>query len=163
QFDHFDISAVGSRAADLQPGRGQRFFIFTVELITVAVTLADLQLPINSVGECPRFDLAGPGAQAHGAAKLLYAAQLAQFVDHAVRRCGVKFARVGFRQSADVAGKFNAGSLHTQAYAEVGDFLLARIPDRNQHSLNAALPEPAGNKDAVVLSQLFFVCVSASF
>jgi hypothetical protein len=80
-----------------------RLFVFAVEFVTMAVALADLVLAIGFVRQRVRLHLAGPRAQPHGAAQLFHAAQLAQLVDHAMRRRRIELARVGLLQAADVA------------------------------------------------------------
>src|SRR5882672_9306733 len=81
QFDHLDVSPVGRRTGNSQPRRHHRLFVFAIELIAMAVALADLQLAINLLRQRVGLDLTGPRSQAHGAAKFLDAAQLAELVD----------------------------------------------------------------------------------
>ena len=121
------------------------------------VPLADLQLAIHVVSQRSGLDLAGPGAQSHRSAQFLHAPQFAQFVNHAMRRCRIELARVRVRKSANVAGKLHARRLHPQANSEVGNFLLARVSNRDQHSLDSALPKPTRHQDSVVVLQLLFV------
>ena len=118
------------------------------------MALADLGGLVGAMRTRARLELACPGAQAHGAAQFFHAAQFAQLVDDAVRRGGIEFAGVGFRQSADVARIFDAGSLHAQANAEIRNLILARVANGLQHAGDAALAESAGNQDAVVAFQL---------
>ena len=72
-------------------------------------------------GEGVGLEDAVPGAEAHGAAHLFDAAQFAQLVDDAVRGGGIELAGVGVFEAADVAGELDAGGLHAEADAEVGD------------------------------------------
>src|SRR5437667_7230979 len=76
QLDHLDVSSVGGRAGNSQSRRGESALVFAIELVTMAVALADLSLAVNSVRQRSRFDLAGPGTQPHGSAELLHATQL---------------------------------------------------------------------------------------
>jgi hypothetical protein len=66
-----------------------------------------------------------------------------------VRRGGVELAGVGVLQAADVARELDAGGLHAEADAEVGNLVLAGVADGVQHALDAALAEAAGDEDAV--------------
>src|SRR3954463_719698 len=111
------------------------------------MALADLEVAVDAMCERVGLDLAGPRAQAHGAAELVDAAQLAQLIDDAVRGGLVELARVRAFEHAHVARKLDAGRLHAEANAEVGDFLLARVADSVQHAFDAALAEAAGNQD----------------
>src|SRR5262249_24354991 len=47
QFDHLDISPLGSRSGNSQACGGQLFFIFAVELVAMTVPLADFGLAVN--------------------------------------------------------------------------------------------------------------------
>src|SRR5581483_5926780 len=86
QFHHLDVSAVGGRSRNLQPRRSQRLFILAIEFVTMAVALADFGLAVNAMRQRSGFDLASPRAEPHGSAQFFHAAQLAQFVNHAMRR-----------------------------------------------------------------------------
>ena len=48
-----------------------------------------------------------------------------------------------------MAGKFDHCHLHAQADAEIGNVVLPGILRRQDHALNAAAAEAAGNQDAV--------------
>src|SRR5258708_20610218 len=126
------------------------------------VTLTDFPLAVNPVSQRVGLDLASPGAQTHGTSKFLHAAQFAQLVDHAMRRPRIEFARVCLRQSHHVAGKFNAGSLHAQTDAEVRNLFLPGITNSNQHSLDAALTETAGDENSIVTFELSVAGLVAS-
>ena len=119
------------------------------------VALADLGSSAISLGGQRIFlQNASPGAQAHGAAHLFHAQQLAQLIDDAVRTGGVKLARIGVLEAADVAGKLDAGGLHAQANSKVRNLLLAGIADGVQHALDAALAKAAGHQDPIESLQL---------
>src|ERR1022692_891469 len=75
QFHDLDISSVGRRAGDAQPGRHHRLFIFAIEFVTMAVALADLELAVDLVRQRVGLNLASPCAQTHGAAKFLDSSQ----------------------------------------------------------------------------------------
>src|SRR5438105_15696491 len=115
------------------------------------MALADLELAVDAVRQRVGLYLAGPRAQAHGAAQLVDAAQFAQLIDDAVRGRLVEFARVRALEHAHVAGKFDARRLHAEADSEVRNLFLARVADRVQHPLDAALAEAAGDEDSVVI------------
>src|SRR5882724_10374871 len=103
QFNHLDIRSVRRGTGNSQSCRGQLLFVFAVELVTMPMSLADLSLTIDPMRQRSRLNFADPCAQAHSPAEFLYTAQLAQLVDHAVWSCRIEFARVGFRQPANIA------------------------------------------------------------
>src|SRR4051812_31731332 len=121
------------------------------------MALADLDVAVDALRQSVGLDLAGPRAQAHGAAKLVDAAQLAQLIDDAVRRGLVELARVRAFKSTHVARKLDACRLHAEADSEIRYLFLARIADRIQHSFDAALAEAAGDEDAVIIFELRIV------
>ena len=157
-FDDLDVGLVGSGAAEAQAAAGEQGFVLAVELVAVAVALADFGCAaVGAGGERVFLEDAGPGAQTHGAAHLFDAEQLAQLVDDAVLAGGVELAGVGVFEAADVAGELDAGGLHAEADAEVGDLLFAGVADGVQHALDAALAEAAGDEDAVEAFELRLV------
>src|SRR5205807_5020064 len=136
---------------------GENRFIFTVEFIAMAVALTDLRGGVSFGGLAVGLQLAGPGAQAHGAAQLVNAGELAQLIDDAVRSGLIELAGVGLIQATDVARVFDAGGLHAQADAEIRNFFLTRVANAVQHALNAALAEAARYQDAVKAFELHLV------
>src|SRR5579863_1973740 len=163
KFHHLHISTIRSRARNPQSASRQSFLIFTIELITMPVPLADLKLLVDFVRQSSRLDLARPGAQPHGAAKFLYPAQFAQLVNHAMWSGRIELAGIGVRQSAHVARILDARCLHPQTNSEVRNFLLARIANRNQHPLDAAFAEAPRHQDAVVVYKLLFAGLISGF
>src|SRR6185437_409032 len=115
----FHVSSVRGCAGEFQSSAGEDGFVLAIEFIAVAVAFADLYGSVRARSVAVRLQLAGPGAQAHGAAKLVNSAQLTQLVNHTVRRGGIKFAGVGLFQPANVAGILNTGRLHSQTDAKV--------------------------------------------
>ncbi|MCU1222774.1 MAG: hypothetical protein JWQ42_867 [Edaphobacter sp.] len=74
-----------------------------------------------------------------------------------MRGGGVELAGVGLLEAADVARVLDAGGLHTQADAEVGNALFAGVADGVEHALDASLAKAAGDEDAVEVFQLVTV------
>ena len=155
----FDVGGVGGGSGEAQAGSGEDGFVLAVELVAVAVALGDFGGAVGGGGEGIGFHDAGPGSEAHGAAHLFDAGELAEFIDDAMGGAGVELAGVGVFQAADVAGVLNAGGLHTEADTEVGGVGLAGIADGVEHALNAALAEAAGDQDAVEAFELVDVVV----
>src|SRR5271169_3794918 len=129
----------------------------------MAVALADFELAINPVSQRVGLNLASPCAQTHGASKFFHAAQLAQLVNHAMRRGGIELARICIGQANYIAGKLNASGLHSETNSEVGNLFLAGIADRNQHAFNPTLSETTGNEKAVIPFELRFITLVAGF
>jgi len=119
----------------------------------VAVALADFEFAVGAMGEAARGELAGPGAEAHGAAHFVYAEEFAQFVDDTVGSLRIELGAVGGFQFGYVAGVLDGGALHAQADSEKGNFVLASVLNGVDHALNAALAESAGYQDAIVAAQ----------
>src|SRR6185369_3466519 len=71
----------------------------------------------------------------------------------------IEFARVCVFKPANVASVFNAGGLHSETDAEIGNLLLTRVSNPIQHSGDASFAEAAGNKDSVVAFELSKVAV----
>ena len=93
-------------------------------------------------------------AETHRAAEGVDADEIAQFVDHFVRRLVVELGRVRADHPHDVARKLDRRALHAEADAEVGDALLAREADGAQLSFHAARAESRTDQDSVHAGQL---------
>src|SRR5215831_19264840 len=128
-LDDLDVGGVGCRATYLEAATREERLVFPVELVTMTVALADFAGAVDAISQRVGLNHAGPGAKAHRSAHLFHAKQFAQLIDDTVLRCRVELAGVCVSEPADVARKLNAGRLHAQADAEVGDPSLARIPD----------------------------------
>ena len=57
-----DVFAIGRAAADAETSGGERFFVFAIEFVTVAVAFADVRGSVGAEGRGILFDLAGPRA-----------------------------------------------------------------------------------------------------
>src|SRR6185437_3500949 len=90
-------------------------------------------------------------------AHFLDAGQLTQLVNHAMRRRWVKLAGIGVGQSAHIASVLDAGRLHAEADAKIRNAVLARVTDRVEHALDAALPKASRDQDSIEAGKLRFV------
>src|SRR5579883_590402 len=149
QLHNLDVGPIWCRAADAQAAGDQRALVLAIELVAMAMALADFALTVGLMRQRTWLQLARPGAETHRAAQLLHAAQLAQLVDHPMRRRRIKLAGIGVRQAANIAREFNACGLHPEADAEVRDLVLARVLNAQQHAFDAALAEAAGNENPI--------------
>src|SRR5450631_2525175 len=122
----------------------------------MAVPLANVARAVSFLRHAALRQVARPGPQPHGAPQIVDALQLAQLIDHAVRRARIEFGRIRRLQPANVARELDHHGLHAQANTEIGDLAFARIADRVQHAVYAALAEAARHQDAIVAIQLPF-------
>ncbi len=71
-----------------------------------------------------------------------------------MRRCGGEFRARRVVPTEDVARKFDDRDLHAEADAEVRDAVLARVLSGQDHALDAAVAETAGDQDAAAPAEL---------
>ena len=137
QLGDLDELAVRRSARDAHALLAQRRLVEAVELEAMAMALGDESRRRTSVRERSGHEVALVAAQAHRAAELVDAEQIAQLVDHAVRRGLVDFGRVGAFEQAHVAREFDGRPLEAVADAEVGHlcaraysaaFIMPRVP-----------------------------------
>ena len=107
----------------------------------------------------PSRRLHGIFAEAHRAAEGVDADEVAQLVDHLVRRLVVELGRVRADHAGHVARELDRRALHAEADAEVGDALLAREADGAQLSFHAARAEAGADEDAVDAGQLAVIAL----
>ncbi len=108
-LDDLDVGGVGGGSGEAEACAGEDGFVLAVELVAMAVAFGDFGCAVGTGGERAGFEMAGPGAEAHGAAHLLDAGELAEFIDDAVGSGGVELAGVGAGEAADVARVLDAG------------------------------------------------------
>src|SRR5262245_30016932 len=65
----------------------------------------------------------------------------------------VELRRVGTRQIAHIAGKFDHSALHSEAQVEEGDAFSTCVADGRDFALNTSFAEPARHEDSVVSGQ----------
>src|ERR1700723_3839591 len=99
-----DVGGVGCGAGEAEAGAGEDGLVLAIELVAMAVAFADFGLAVGVGGEGVGLHDAVPGSEAHGAAHLFDAGELAEFVDDAVGGGGVKLTGVGALEAADVGG-----------------------------------------------------------
>ena len=69
----------------------------------------------------------------------------------------IEFARTGPGEPTDIPGKFNAGGLHAEANAEVGNPVFPRVANGIEHPLDAAFAKAARYQNAVESGKLLLV------
>ena len=162
QLNHLHIGRIRRRPRNPQPRGYKRLLVLPVKFIPVTMPLADLIFPVDLVSQSARLNLAGPGPQPHRSTQLFHAAQLAQLINHPVRRSRIKLAGIRIFQPSNIPRILDASRLHTQANPKVRNLLLPRILNRLQHSLNPALAKPARHQQSVETLQLRFVAAVSS-
>src|SRR5262245_25734445 len=143
-LDDLDEPAVRSLAGDPHAALLEIVHVPALDLVAVAVPLADLRATVGLVGGRAGLEEAGPLAEPHVATHLVDALQLAELVDHRVRGVRIELGRVGVLQPRHVARVLDHRALQAQTDAEEGDAALAREADRLDHPVHTANPEAAG-------------------
>src|SRR4029077_556639 len=114
----FDVFAVGRTSGDAESSVGERFFVFAIKFVPVAVAFADVRASVCAEGRGIFLDLARPRTEAHGAAHFVHAQKFAQLVNHAMRRLRVELGAVRAGKAYNVARIFDRRALHAQTNAE---------------------------------------------
>src|SRR5580698_4221830 len=138
-FANLDVHRIRRLPGNAESAGRQNLLVLAIEFVTVAMALADLGLAVGLAREAAFRQQARVSAQAHGAAQLVHAFQLAQLVNHAVGRRGIELRRIGMLQPADVARKLDNHGLHSETDSEIRNFAFARIANGGDHTLDAAL------------------------
>ena len=158
-LDDLDQLVVQRPAREAHPGVLHAVQVAVVELVAVAVTLADLGLAVDRARQAAGLEPAVLPAQAHGAAQVRglvaglhpapLVAPLGDQSDHRVRRLAVELGAVGALQPGHVAGILDHRDLHAQTDAEVGDAPLPGEARGRDLALDAPLAETARHQDGV--------------
>src|SRR5690348_1406543 len=82
------VNAVGSFARDAKARGFELLFVLAIELVAVAMAFVNLTGAIGARGEAIGMEMARPTSQAHRAAEIVDAFELAQLENHAMRRAG---------------------------------------------------------------------------
>ena len=130
-FHNFHQVALGVAAGAEHAGFLEAVQVVVVELVAVAVTLADAFCSVDSDDLAAGLQRAGVGAQAHGAAQLAQGFLAFHEVNHVVRGVGVDLRAVGV------------------FVAEGGDVVGAGIGDGGHLALRSAGAEARADDDAV--------------
>ena len=122
-------------------------------IVPVTVALRYFLFAVGTVHLSAGLHLAGISSEAQRAALCDLVALVGQEVDYLVLRGLAELAGICVRKAADVAREFDDGYLHAEAYTEIGDVVLPRIPCRKYHSVYATAPEAAGDDYPVQIVQ----------
>src|SRR5689334_12156122 len=134
-----DVNSIRRLAGDTEAAFDQALFMLAIEFVAMPMPFADLRHAIGLARAAALSQHARIGAQTHGAAEFIHALQLAQLVNHAVGRGWIELSGIGVLHSAYVSCKLDHHGLHAETNAEIRNPVFASIPDRRNHSFNAAL------------------------
>lgn len=150
QFDDFDQTFFRADGADDEAFGFELFAVVGVELEAMAMTLGDaIGIVVELCGLCAgkKDGLAGTKAHvvAHGGEFFLFFLQ----ADNGMRGVFVELGGVGIGKAADVPCELDAGDLHTEADAEIGNVFFASILGGIDFALDAAISKSTGDEDAI--------------
>ena len=165
QLDHLDQQVVHGLAGDDEAQILELLPIAVVELVAMAMALADHVLAVEFARQGTGLEAAFLRAEAHRAALF---GGLVAFLDiagaglpfgnqrdHRVCAGAVVLAGVRAFETGDVAREVGHRRMHAVADAKIRHAMLARVASRRDLALEAALAETARHEDAVgVLQQL---------
>ncbi len=155
-LDDLRQAPVGRHSGENEAGLLQRRHVAGIDLVAVAVALADPGGAVDCGDLAVAAELGFIGAEAHGPAKVAVGAAFLQafgahpFGDEADDGLfrSAEFRARGVRY-AGLADALDAGHLHAEADPEEGDFALAGEFDRGDLALASALAEASGDEDPV--------------
>src|SRR6266550_1238791 len=149
KLHHLDQRSVGRKAAQVQSVLDELVAVLVVDLVAMAMPLADLRLAIDRGGLRSWSEPAGVRAEAHGTAHVSDVLLVFHQGNDRIVALRRKLTGVTVRQADDVAGEFNDCRLHSETDSKERQAGLARVPDCFQHSLDSPNAEASGNENAV--------------
>src|SRR5439155_2796387 len=123
--------------------------VVVVDLIAMAVPLLDHALAVRAGGAAALGQHHRVEPQPHRPPLVGDVPLLGQEVDHVVRGRWIELRGIGAVEAADVAGILDDRALHAETDAEVGHLVLARVSDRLDLALDAAIAEASGDEHPV--------------
>ena len=153
RLHNLDVHTVRRSPSDPKSRAGQGRLVLAIKFVAMPVPLRNFQLPVRFLRKRSGLEFAGPRAEPHGPAHLVHAQQLAQLVNHAVRRRRIKLRAVRVLHARNLPSVFDRGALHAQTNPEKRNFALPRIGNCVNHARNSPLPESAGNQNPIHMPQ----------
>src|SRR6185437_6954727 len=156
-LDDLGQFAVGRHAGEAQPLVLETALVVDVDLVAVAMTLADIGGAIELAHPTARRQHRLVGAEPHRAAEIAVRPAPLELVaahpfrhqpDHRVS-AGTKLGRARLRQVGEMTCRLDDGHLHAEADAEIGHPTLAGEARRFDLALGAALAKPPRHQNAV--------------
>ena len=155
KLDHLDEAAVGRGARHNQARLHKLGAALVVHLETMTMTLGDMLLAIGLGTQRTSNNVAGIGAQAHGAAHVDDAGLVGHEGNDGMLSRLAELSRVGISPAKHVTGKLGYGNLKAQADAKVRNLVRAGVTGRANLALECARAKTARDKDAVGAAQNF--------
>src|SRR5262249_51921131 len=106
-LNDLDKLSIGRLSREDQPSSSELVFEARVELIAMAMSLADVRRPVDLPGKRAFLEMTRISAKPHRASKRLDPDQISQFEDHRLRRVVIKLGRVRPFDPADVSRKLD--------------------------------------------------------
>ena len=162
QFDDLHQSGVGIEARAYHAGVLKLAAIGMVELIAVTMTLGDEEFAVfclfNRIGVDgihPRAgqELAGIGAETHGAAFVDKNLLVFHHIDDIVGSALVELDGVGIGISEDIACELDSHGLHPHTDTEARDAVFAAIAEGMELTLDPARAESGCDENALLSAQ----------
>src|SRR5579875_127482 len=157
ELDDLGQLAVGRHAGEPHPGLLELRLVVDVDLVSVAVALADLGGAVDRGHARPGHEPRRIGAEAHGAAEIAVGLALLELValhpfghqaDHRLG-AGPELGRARAVEAGQVPRRLDHRHLHAEADAEIRHFPFARESGRLDLAFAAALAESTRHQDAV--------------
>src|SRR5262245_13325324 len=126
---------------------GKHVLELPIEFVPMPVTFRNHAGRINTVRQRTGPQVRGISSEAHRTADGVDAEEIAQLIDHGVRRIRIEFRTVRAFQVAHIEGVFDHGTLHPKTNAKIWDLLLTSKLDGSNHSRNTTLAKTSGNQD----------------
>ena len=147
-FNNLDQVALGVRPDAFHAILLVFVFVFVVELISMAMTFADLERSVYLGHTAVFAKCAAVCTQAHGTAHIDDGFLFLHHVDDIMRGFGVHLAGVGIFVAQHVAGKFDDHHLHAEAHTEGREVVDARILHSDDFPFDAALSKAGADQNA---------------
>lgn len=153
QFDRLDQRVVWALPCEPHAVGGKLLPVDVVELVAVPMTFGNLGRSIALGGDAIGIQHRWLGAKPHRATFLGDRFLLIQQADHGMLGIFVKFCRMCPTKAADVAGKFDDRTLHSETDSKKRHAALSGVADRLDLAFDPSFPESSRHQDAVVAGE----------
>src|ERR1700735_2893231 len=153
QFHYFDQAVVGRDAGRDEADFFERLAIGVVNFPSMAMPLRNARLAIQRRRQRARLQYGRIGTEAHRAALVRDVLLRVHYMDDGIGTVGRVLRSVRALEPEQVARRLDHHHVQPVADSENRHAILARIADRANHALRAALAEAAGDYYRVSLRQ----------
>ena len=155
ELDQFDERPVRRGARYNEAFLLHDFAIRHVEFVTVPVPFEDFGASIDLVGKGVFAEDGRTGSQPHGSSFPCDVFLVLEDADDRMGRLRIEFDAVGILQSANMARKFDRGSLHPETETKVRRARLASVAGRVDLALYTPISKSSWHEDAGHAAQVF--------